>query len=118
MGILHQGGELTGRQVLERLSGDVTYSTVRKLLSILEEKGHVRHREANGAFVYAPKAAPEVAAESALRRIVQTFFKGSIVQTMAGLLSMNEANISPEEAGRLKELIEQLNQPQPTDSDE
>ncbi len=107
MHLLYAEGELTARAVWERIRPQPTYSTIRKLLSILETKGRVTHREENGAFVYAPVAPREEVAESVLRRLVGTFFQGSVAQAVTGLLSLRDTRLTPEEFQRLSRLLQE-----------
>src|SRR5439155_163855 len=76
------------------------YSPVRALLRILEEKGHVRPRRDGARFVYVPRTSPEVARRSALKRVVSTFFQGSVAQTMAALLETADTELSDTELTR------------------
>src|SRR5437667_12174301 len=86
MDALHARGNATAAEVLSALPDPPSYSAVRALLRILEEKGHVRHRREGARYVYVPRTSPESARRSALQRVVSTFFQGSVAQAMAALL--------------------------------
>ncbi len=77
MDILYRQGRATAGEVMESLSGEPTYSTVRTQLRVLEEKGHVRHEEHGLKYVYFPAVPRTAARKSALRHLVDTFFEGS-----------------------------------------
>jgi BlaI family penicillinase repressor len=79
------------------------YSAVRATLRIMEEKGHIRHEQQGASYIYFPKIAPERAKRSALRHVLDTFFKGSPEQVMAALL---DSRPSPEELDRIAAMIE------------
>jgi predicted transcriptional regulator len=79
------------------------YSAVRATLRIMEEKGHIRHEQQGPSYVYLPTVAPERARQSALRHMLDTFFKGSPEQVMAALL---DSKPSPEELDRIAAMIE------------
>ena len=106
MGVLFERGEATGRQVWSALGESRTYSTIRKLLSILEEKGHVTHREEGGAFVYAPTIEREAAASSAFDRLIDTFFQGSVSGAVSSLLGQRGQKLSQGDWERISKLIE------------
>ena len=81
-------------------------SSVRALLRILEEKGHLRHTEEGNRYVYLPTQARQTAAKSALGQVVQTFFGGSVEKAVTTLLSSRETKLTEEEITRLSDLIE------------
>src|ERR687896_2293904 len=86
MDILYRRGRATAAEVMEELTGEPSYSTVRTQLRVLEEKGHVRHEEEGLRYVYVPAVARTAARKSALRHLVDTFFEGSTEKAVAALL--------------------------------
>ncbi|MDA7921492.1 BlaI/MecI/CopY family transcriptional regulator [Verrucomicrobiales bacterium] len=107
MEVLFRNENATARDVWSALGEARTYSTVRKQLSILEEKGHVTHRVEGGTFLYSPRVEREVAATSAMTRLVDTFFQGSVAGAVSSLLGDPGGNISAEELERISGLIEE-----------
>ena len=107
MDILFREGKATAREVWSALGEERTYSTIRKLLSILEEKGHVTHRRDGAVFVYSPRQRRETAARSAMSRVVNTFFEGSVESAVSSLLGGAEASLSEDELSRIEKLIEE-----------
>jgi len=105
MDILYRQGRATAGEVMEALSGDPTYSTVRTQLRVLEEKGHVRHEELGLKYVYIPAVPRTAARRSALRHLVETFFDGSAESAVAALLGGEGARLSDEELERIGELV-------------
>ena len=103
--VIYHLGRATASEVLERMPDAPTYTTVRGLLRVLESKGHVRHEEENGRYVYIPTLTKQRAAKSALKHVVQTFFDGSPSQAMAALLG-TERGLSEDEVERLAQLVE------------
>jgi predicted transcriptional regulator len=79
---------------------------VRALLRILEQKGHVRHEEKAGKYVFMPTMRREKAKRSALRHLVQTFFDGSTEDAVAALLDTSSSKLSQDELDRLQTLID------------
>jgi len=92
--------------VLERLPDPPSYSAVRAMLRILEDKGHLTHRHDGPRYVYSPVVPRAAARQSALRQLVKTFFDGSSTQAVAALLDMSESRLSADEAEQLATLIE------------
>jgi predicted transcriptional regulator len=104
--ILYRQGQATAAEVQNALPEPPSYSAVRALLRILEEKGHVRHQQDGPRYVYLPTVALENAKRSALRHMLRTFFDGSAEQAISALLDDASARLSPEELDRLARLIE------------
>jgi predicted transcriptional regulator len=107
MDILYQHGSATAAEVLERLPDPPSYSAVRAMLRVLEEKGHVRHEQDGPRYLYKPTVTRDRARRSALRHLVKTFFDGSAEETVAALLDMSDRKLSTTELDRLSKLIEQ-----------
>jgi len=107
MDALHQRGRATAAEVQAALHEAPGYSAVRALLRILEDKGHVKHRREGARYVYLPRASRETARRSALRRVVSTFFQGSVSQAMAALLETADTRLSDSELHELQQTIEQ-----------
>jgi BlaI family transcriptional regulator, penicillinase repressor len=107
MDVLFQLGEATAAEVQERLPEPPSYSAVRAMLRILEEKGHVGHYEDGPRYVFMPTMARETASRNAVTHLLKTFFNGSVEQAMAALLDGADRKMSREEIERLTRLIEQ-----------
>ena len=105
MEILYRLGKAGVAEVRANLPDPPTYSAVRGMLNLLEEKGHVKHQRDGIRYVYVPAIAPGKARQSALRHLVSTFFDGSTLAAAAALLDMSENHLSPEEKQQLAELI-------------
>jgi len=106
MDIIYKLGRATAGEVMESLTGQPTYSTVRAQLRVLEEKGHVTHEEEGLRYVYTPKVPRHEVRQSALRHVVDTFFEGSTQKVVAALLGTDGSRVSPEELERIAELID------------
>ena len=107
MDIVYRRGKASVADVASELIDKPGYSTVRKLMSILESKGYLYHdREMNNRYIYHPKIPAEHARESALANIMDTFFKGSAGRAAIALLKRSEADISEEERETIISLIE------------
>ena len=106
MDIVYELKEATAAQVLERLPNPPSYSAVRALLKVLEDKGHLAHRQDGPRYVFSPTLSREKARRRALRHLQKTFFNGSIEEVMAALLDISEDGLSENEYLRLQALIE------------
>ena len=106
MDVLYQLGDATAADVQERLPEPPSYSAVRAMLRILEDKGHVRHHEDGPRYVYAPVVARDKARKSAVTHLLRTFFDGSVEQAMAALLDGADRSLSRDEMDRLARLID------------
>lgn len=107
MDIVYERGRATVAQVRDQMHDPPSYSTVRALLRLLEEKGHLRHTQDGARYVYSPTVSRKTACQSALRRLLRTFFDGSMEAAVAALLDMKSANLATEELDRLAEMIDQ-----------
>jgi len=106
MDILYQRGRASAAEILDAMPDPPSYSAVRAKLRVLEEKGHVRHEAESLHYVYLPTTGREAARRSALRHMLATFFDGSVEQTVAALLDVSAANLSPQDLDRIGRLIE------------
>jgi BlaI family penicillinase repressor len=107
MDIIYREGRATAAEVLERMPDPPSYSAVRAMLRVLEEKGHLRHKEDGPRYVFMPTQRPDSARRSALRHLLQTFFEGSREKMMAALLDDTPESLREEELDRMARLIEQ-----------
>jgi len=105
MDVLYQRQRASAAEIRESLADPPSYSAVRALLRILEEKGHIRHAEKDLRYVYFPTASRARVQRAALRHLVETFFDGSAEQAVATLLNPSTARVSEEELERISELI-------------
>jgi predicted transcriptional regulator len=106
MEILWRDGRATASEVLERLPDPPSYSAVRALLRVLEDKGHLRHQDDGVRYVYLPTVAPGRASRSAMANLVDTFFAGSAEKAVAALLDVKRGDLGNEELERLSKLID------------
>ncbi len=105
MDIIFELGEASAADIQARLPEPSSNASVRILIGILEEKGHLTHRVAGQRFIYRPMVSPEKAKRSALSDLVKTFFGGSTTQVVAALLA--NPDLSENEREELIRLIEQ-----------
>jgi predicted transcriptional regulator len=105
--ILYAQGRATAAEVQASLPDPPSYSAVRAMLRILEDKGHVKHEQDGPRYVYVPTVARDNAKRSALRHMLQTFFDGSAEQAISALLDDSSTRLSDRELDRLARMIDQ-----------
>ncbi len=100
-------GEATVNQVVDSIPDAPTAMAVRRMMHILEEKGHLKRRENGREVIYSPRETKVKAGRSAFQNVLETFFGGSLEQGLAAHLHSRKDNITDEERERLIALIEQ-----------
>ena len=103
-------GEATVNQVTEAIPSPPTVMAVRRMMHILEQKGHLRRRESGREVIYAPKQPKSRAGRQAFEQVLSTFFGGSLEEALAAHLLSRKDQVTPEERDRLIALIERAQQ--------
>jgi BlaI family transcriptional regulator, penicillinase repressor len=107
MDIVYRLKQATVQQVLDELPSAPGYSAVRATMRILEEKGFLTHTKQGRQFLYSASIPRETARRSALKRLLSTFFDGSIEDTVSALLNLKRNEITNEEMKRIEEMIKE-----------
>ena len=110
MDIIYERGDATAQEVLAALPDSPSYSSVRTLLRILEEKGHLVHSNDGPRYVYSPTMPREKARMGALQHVLKTFFGGSVSSAVAALMDTDDTEVSHAELNRLSNLIDRAKQ--------
>ncbi|MBV8907190.1 MAG: BlaI/MecI/CopY family transcriptional regulator [Acidobacteriia bacterium] len=106
MEVLYQRGKASAAEVREAMEDAPSYSAVRAMLRVLEEKGHIKHLAEGLKYVYAPVVARDKAKRSALKSLLDTFFQDSPEQVVAALLDVSSKRLTTGELDRMAEMIE------------
>ena len=106
MDILYQRGKASAADVREAMKDAPSYSAVRALLRVLEEKGHVKHEADGLKYVYIPVINRDKAKRSAVKQLLDTFFSDSPDQIVAALLDVSAKQLTREELDRMAAMIE------------
>src|SRR5262245_37205139 len=106
MDVLYQRGRSTVNDVIDSLSDPPSYSAIRALLRILEDKGHVKHEQDGTKYVFLPTVNREKARRSAIAHLLQTFFEGSAETAVATLLDVSSSRLTDAKLTRLAKLID------------
>lgn len=107
MEVVYRRGKATAAEVLAELPDPPGKTAVRTFLRILEQKGHLRHRQEGLAYVYVPSRPRARAGKSAFHGVLQTFFEGSLEKAVASYLGDDAVRLSPEELQRLVQIIQE-----------
>jgi len=105
MDILYERGSATAVEIHQRLPDPASYSAVRGMLNLLEDKGHLRHEQDGLRYVYLPVVAAGEARRRALSHVVRTFFGGSPAEAASALFDMPNSKLSRAELERLSALV-------------
>jgi predicted transcriptional regulator len=107
MEIVYRRGEATAQEVMDEMEDSPSYSTIRSLLVILENKGFLKHTKKGARYNYQPTHPRKEAARKAISKLVQTFFDGSAEKVMAALLDSSDLNLSDQDLRAMEKMIRQ-----------
>jgi BlaI family penicillinase repressor len=107
MDILYRRGKSSATEVREAMPDAPSYSAVRAMLRVLEEKGHLKHQAEGLKYVFSPTVAREKAKRSAVKHLLGTFFNDSPEEIVAALLDVSSTRLTRDELDRMAEMIEQ-----------
>ena len=107
MDVLYRHPKATAAEVLAALPEPPGYSAVRAMLAKLERKGHVIHEREGQRYLYSPTVPAAKARDSAIFRLVDTFFAGSMAQAASKLLGQSVDQMTDEDLDKLSDLIDE-----------
>ncbi len=105
MDLLFQNGQMTAREVTDQITDAPSYTTVRTLLRILEEKGHLKHFKSGKQYVYQPVNEPQKVRQTSLQHLLKTFFGGSITEAVATFINHPDTQLSEAELTELEQIV-------------
>ena len=106
MDIVYKRGQASVAEVHKDMAERPSYSSVRALMGILEDKGHLTHQRVSHRYIYMPRRSHKQASKSAVKRVLETFFDGSAERAIAALIEASDRKPNTEELNRLAKLIE------------
>jgi predicted transcriptional regulator len=104
MDVLYERGRATAAEILAALPDPPSYSAIRALIKVLEDKGHVKHQEDGPRYIFTPSVPRSKARKNAVKHLLQTFFDDSAGEAVASLLGSG-GKLKPEELDKIEELI-------------
>jgi predicted transcriptional regulator len=105
MAALYKLGKASAAQIHAEIPDPPSLTAVRTLLTILENKGHLKHSSDGTRYLYEPKVARGEMGRRAITGLLQTFYDNSVSDAVAAMLSRDDARLSREELDRLARLI-------------
>jgi predicted transcriptional regulator len=110
MDVVFARRKATVQEICAALPDPPTPMAVRRMLAILQEKGHLKREKRGREFVYLPRQSKQAAGLKALRQVLATFFDGSVGAALATHLEKPGTELSNEDLARLTKLIDDLSQ--------
>ncbi len=107
MEIVFMLGKATAAEILAHMPDDVSDGSLRKLVRVLESKGHLNHERRGREHVYLPTVRREQVQRQAARNLVRTFFQGSVGDAVSALLDANQGRLDDEQAAEIRRLIDE-----------
>jgi predicted transcriptional regulator len=107
MDVVYAMSEATAQQVRGEMPDPPSNTSVRTIMRILEEKGHLRHTQRGREYVYRSTRRQKRVGQSAMRRVVRTFFSGSIEQAVAAHLTDPSTQLDRKQLDQLSKLIDE-----------
>ncbi len=107
MEIVYARQRASANDVLQDLPNPPTRTSIRTVLRILEQKGHLTHTLEGREFVYHPVAAREKVGRSALQGVLRAFFGDSLPNALAAYIADPATRLTPEDLKRMQSLIRQ-----------
>ncbi len=104
MDVLYEKGRASAAEILAALPDPPSYSAVRALVKVLEDKGHVTHQEDGPRYLFTPTVPRAKARRNAVKHLLQTFFDDSASEAVASLLGAS-GKLKREELDKIEELI-------------
>ena len=112
MDVVYARDEVSVQEVCGALTAPPSYSSVRTIMGILVDKGHLKTRKSGRKLLYAPMHSRHQEGRRSLRHVAATFFDNSVEQTVACLLTSQEQDLDAAELDRLQALIDQVRKEQ------
>jgi len=98
--------EASVNDVLAEIPDPPSYSAIRKMINVLEEKGLLVHRRDGTKYIYRPTTSKQTASRSAVKHLLSTFFSGTATDAVNTILDVSSANMSEEDFDQLREMID------------
>jgi predicted transcriptional regulator len=107
MDAFYRLGSASVSEVRELLPDPPSYSAVRKMINVLEDKGLLEHKQSGTKYVYRPTKSHHSARRSAIKHLLSTFFSGSLTDAVHTMIDVQSSQLTDEDLCRLEAIIEQ-----------
>ena len=108
MAIIYRRNNASVNDVLEAIPNPPSYSAVRSVVNILEDKGFIKHKKQGKKFVYSPTISRKKATSSAVKQLLTTYFDNSLEKAVTTMLEMHNDDLTDEDFQRLSRIIERV----------
>jgi predicted transcriptional regulator len=110
MEVIFRRGSASVREVLSEIPNPPSYSAVRAMMNILENKGFITHVKEGRKYVYTSTTPIKKAKKSAIVQLLRTYFNNSTSEAVAAIIEVDRKNLKNTDFDRLIQLIEQAKQ--------
>jgi predicted transcriptional regulator len=112
MEVVWQRGNVTVTEVRDALASrrELARNTVQTMMVRLEERGWLKHRQQGRTFIYSANRPKSVSLGAKVAQMVDRLFAGSPEDMVTAL--MEYRGLSPEEASRIRDMIEKVEKEQ------
>ena len=107
MDAVYRLSEASVGDVVKEIPNPPSYSSIRKMLNVLERKGFLKHRREGTRYIYRPTKSHHSARRSAVRHLLSTFFSGSATEAVNTILDVSSKKLNDRDFDRLRSVIEQ-----------
>ncbi|MEM7101051.1 MAG: BlaI/MecI/CopY family transcriptional regulator [Pseudomonadota bacterium] len=108
MDVLYARGEASVGEIQDQIPDSPSYSAVRALVRKLMDKGHVAYRQSGSKYVYHPLVPKDDAQDSAMRRLLNTFFDGSAAHAVVNLLGSQAEQLSQDDIAKIEAQLKKI----------
>ena len=105
MDILFELGEVSARDILEKMSEPPGYSAIRAMLAKLLQKGSVQFRQEGNRYLYRSRIRRTDCLRSAASSFVDRVFDGEAAPMLAHFV--RNVNLTADEIAELKQILEE-----------
>jgi len=106
METVYKKKQVSAKDVWKEIPDIPSYSAVRSVLSILEEKGFLEHCRQGKKYVYSPTVSPKNASNSALKQLLNTYFNNSLERVVTTMLEIHSTELTDADYKRLSGIID------------
>jgi predicted transcriptional regulator len=106
MEIVYKRKSVSAMDIWGEIPDIPSYSAVRSVLSILEDKGLLKHRRQGKKYIYSPLIFSRKASVSAAKQLLTTYFDNSLEKAVTAILEMHSTNLTKENYKRLYRIID------------
>ena len=105
MEVVYRKKEVSAKDVWKEIPDFPSYSAVRSVLTILEEKGFLTHNLEGKKYVYSPTIAHKKAMHSAVKQLISTYFDNSLEKAVTAMLEIHNNDMTEDDLRRLADAI-------------